>query len=164
MRRSRQSPAAPGDVTGTYRSILVAYDSSPEATAALRYAVELARRDGAWLTLMHVIGPPKVYGGYPGACPLVSEEHEPDVEAQLDAAAATVPEGVPVHTIVRHGEVAAELLRRVETAQHDLVVIGRRSDLRPGVLGSVSRRVANRCPAAVLVVHAADARALADAA
>jgi len=141
----------------TYRSILVPLDGSAHAAAALERAIEIATRSRAWITLLHVIEPPRlppVGGAYVAG--LLSSESEAQAEALLERAAAQVPEGIPVHTIVRHGNAAEEIVRRVDGADHDLVVMGSRGrgPLRSLLLGSVSRAVLHRSPARVLVVHA----------
>jgi nucleotide-binding universal stress UspA family protein len=145
------------------RSILVALDGSVHAQAALERAIEIATRSGAWLTLLHVIEPPHLppfAASYltplaqPGACELGEQDDE--AEMLLEHAVARVPEGVRVHTIIRHGRAADEILRRVDAAGHDLVVIGSRGrgPIRSLLLGSVSRAVLHRCPVPVIVVHA----------
>ena len=140
-----------------YRSILVPIDRSAHAVEALERAIAIARRSHAWLTLLHVVEPlhPPPFGGSYVAG-LITEESEEEAEALLERAAARVPEGIPVHTIVRHGRASDEILRRVEAAGHDLVVIGSRGrgQLRSLLLGSVSRGVLHGSLVPVVVVHA----------
>ena len=144
-------------VTDTYRSLLVPLDGSAHAGAALEQAIEIAKRSRAWITLLHVIEPPRlppVGGAY--VVGLLSSESEEQAEALLARAAGQVPEGIPVHTIFRHGNAADEIVRRIDGAGHDLVVMGSRGrgPLRSLLLGSVSRAVLHRSPAPVIVVHA----------
>jgi nucleotide-binding universal stress UspA family protein len=139
------------------RSILVAVDGSVHADAALDRAVALARESGARLTLLHVVEPPRlpaIGGAYVAG--LLSAESDEEAEALLERAAARVPEGIPVHAVVRHGQAAEEILHRVEAAGHDLVVLGSRGrgPLRSLLGGSVSRAVAHGCRVPVVVVHA----------
>jgi nucleotide-binding universal stress UspA family protein len=144
-----------GDGT-VYRSILVPLDGSPHAAAALERAVALAQENCAWLTLLHVIEPPQLPPiGAAYVVGLVTPETEEQAEALLDSAAATVPEGIPVARVVRRGRAAEEILRRVEAAQHDIVVMGSRGrgPLRSLVLGSVSRAVHQHSPVPVVTVH-----------
>jgi nucleotide-binding universal stress UspA family protein len=139
-----------------YRSILVPLDGSAHAAAALERAVALARDDGAWLTLLHVIEPPQLPPvGAAYVVGLVTPETEEQAEALLESAAATVPEGIPVAKVVRQGRAAEEILCRVEAAQHDLVVMGSRGrgPFRSLVLGSVSRAVHQHSPVPVVTVH-----------
>jgi nucleotide-binding universal stress UspA family protein len=149
MQPDEQPTQAP---EGPFRSILVPYDGSPHAELALERAIELARRDHAWLTLMFVAFHPDVD---PGSDNPWLEEEARRGEQLLERAAARVPEGIPHHTLVRRGHVADELLRRVEAAEHDLVVMGSRGfgPARALLLGSVSRRVVHRSPVPVIAVH-----------
>ena len=136
-----------------FHSILVAVDGSEHSAWALDEAVDLARAEGARLTLITVVpSPPVVVGGY-----VVSTEDELGAEAErlLDEAAARVPDGIPVAAVRRTGPVAQAILDRVEQGEHDLVVIGSRSHgaLHSLLLGSVSRAILHRCPVPVLIVH-----------
>jgi nucleotide-binding universal stress UspA family protein len=140
-----------------YRSILVPLDGSAHAAAALEEAIAVAKRDGARLTLLHVVEPPHlppVGGVY--VVGLVTQESEEEAEALLDRAAGRVPADVHFSTITRHGQAAEEIVRRVEAAEHDLVVMGSRGrgPLRSLLLGSVSRAVLHRSHVPVKVVHA----------
>ncbi len=142
-----------------FRSILVAVDGSPAATAALMQAIDLARTEGARLTLISVAAPPRwqVAAG-PYYVPLPAEDElERAARETLDRAEALVPEGVPVSTAFRRGRIAEEILKRVETGEHDLVVIGSRGLGRAGalLLGSVSRAVLAGSPVPVLIARAA---------
>jgi nucleotide-binding universal stress UspA family protein len=85
------------------------------------------------------------------------DELEREARETLDCAEALVPEGVPVSTALRRGRVAEEILKRVETGEHDLVVIGSRGLGRAGslLLGSVSRAVLAGSPVPVLIARAA---------
>ncbi len=148
----------PASDDGEYRSILVAVDDSSHAAAALARAIEIAGRSGARLTLLHVIQPACAPVMGPAYVPpaLLQTRTDEEAEALLERAAAAVPAHVPVHTVVRHGLAAQEIVRRVEAAGHDLVVMGSRGRgrIRSLLLGSVSRAVARRSPAPVLVVPA----------
>jgi len=142
----------------SYRSILVPLDGSEHAAAALERAVEIAGDCGAWLTLLHVIEPPRlppVGGAYVAG--LVTPESDAEAEALLERASARVPEGLRVAAIARSGNAADEILRRIDAAAHDLVVMGSRGrgPIRSLLLGSVSRAVVHRSPVPVIVTHAA---------
>ena len=144
-------------VSDTYRSLLVPLDGSVHAAAALEQAIEITKRSRAWVTLLHVIEPPRLPPvGAAYVVGLLSAESEEQAEALLERAAARVPEGIPVCTIIRHGHAAEEIVRRIEAAEHDLVVMGSRGrgPLRSLLLGSVSRAVLHRSPVRVIVVHA----------
>jgi nucleotide-binding universal stress UspA family protein len=141
-----------------FRSILVAVDGSPAATAALMQAIDLARAEGARLTLISVAAPLRWQVAAAPYVPLPREDElERDARETLDRAESLVPEGVPVSTALRRGRVAEEILKRVEAGEHDLVVIGSRGLGRAGsfLLGSVSRAVLAGSPVPVLIARAA---------
>ena len=140
-----------------FRSILVAVDGSPAATAALMQAIDLARTKGARLTLISVAAPLRWQIAAAPYVPLPGEDElEREARETLDRAEGLVPEGVPVSTALRRGRVADEILKRVEAGEHDLVVIGSRGLGRAGslLLGSVSRAVLARSPVPVLIARA----------
>ena len=140
-----------------FRSILVALDDSPASAAALEQAIDLARAEGARLTLLTVAVPPRVLVLGPVVAPFPSTATlEAEAQELLDRAEARVPDGIPVSTVVRSGPVAKAILDRVECAGHDLVVMGSRG-LGPAasfLRGGVSRTVVARSPVPVLVSRA----------
>jgi nucleotide-binding universal stress UspA family protein len=142
---------------GDPHSILVALDESTPSADALDVAISIASRSGARLTLIHVIEPPHAptFVGADVGPFLVAQESDEYAETLLDLAAQRVPEGMPVHTVIRHGRAADEILRRAELAEHDLIVIGSRG-LGPirSILQSVSSAVVHRSRVPVVVVHA----------
>jgi nucleotide-binding universal stress UspA family protein len=139
-----------------FRSVLVAVDGSRSATAALEAAVELARSEGARLTLISVAARTGWRFVSPYVTPYPSEaELEREAERIVARAEAFVPDDVSVSTVVRQGPAAREILARVEAAEHDLVVLGSRGrgPARSLLLGSVSRAVLDHSPVPVLIVR-----------
>jgi nucleotide-binding universal stress UspA family protein len=150
----RKGPSKEAEV---FRSILVAIDGSPAATAALRHAIQLARDEGARLTLMTVVPAHRWLLPSPYIAPVPTEEElERQAQEIVDEAERLVPEDVPVSTVVRHGPVLDAILGRIECAEHDLVVVGSRGRGAAGalLLGSLSRALVRRSPVPVLVVRA----------
>jgi nucleotide-binding universal stress UspA family protein len=140
-----------------FQSILVALDGSKHSERALEEAIDLVRTQGARLTLIAVgvrpaILPAQVISPIPTDADL-----EAAAQAVLDEAATAIPEGIAVSTCARSGRAADEIIERIETGEHDLVVMGSRGRgaARSLLLGSVSHAVLNRSPVAVLVVHPA---------
>jgi nucleotide-binding universal stress UspA family protein len=140
-----------------FRSILVAVDGSRSAAKALATAIEVARSEGARLTLISVAAPPRwrIATG-PYVAPLPSEEDlERQAEEVVERAEALVPEDVPVSTVVRKGPAAKAILERVQAGEHDLVIMGSRGR-GPAcslLLGSVSRAVLAHSPVPVLIAR-----------
>jgi hypothetical protein len=85
-----------------FRSILVAVDGSCEAAKALEEAVDLARSEGARLTLISVAELPRWrFSGFPLAVPFPDEaELVREAERIVEQAEELVPEDVPVSTVV----------------------------------------------------------------
>jgi nucleotide-binding universal stress UspA family protein len=138
-----------------FRNILVAIDASPTAMTALEEAIDVARSDGARLTLIGVAAPPRlVFASGPLYVPYpTQEELVRGVRDVLERAEALVPPDIPVTTVVRTGSPAAEIVKRAKEGEHDLVVVGShgRGLIRSILLGSVSRAVAARSSVPVLV-------------
>ncbi len=140
-----------------FRSVLVALDGSRASTAALQQAIDLARDEGARLTLISVAAPLRWRPAGPYYVPLPSpDELERQAQEILDHAEARVPEGVAVSTVLRRGDAADAIVERIEQGEHDLVVMGSRGHGRAVslLLGSVSRDVVARSPVPVLIARA----------
>jgi nucleotide-binding universal stress UspA family protein len=137
-----------------FRNILVAVDGSPASLAALEEAIDVARSEGARLTLINVAEPVKwrysgpIYVPYPS-----DEELMQAAQAQLERLEALVPGDIPVSTIARLGRPAPLIVARALEGGHDLVVVGlrHRGRLLSLLFGSVSRAVVARSPVPVLV-------------
>ncbi len=137
-----------------FRSVLVAWDGSAHAKRAVAEAVDIARTQGARLTLLTVAAPVRVWAG--PYVPTVSEaELMRAAEKILAEGEALVPDDVPHAARTSAGHAGAELLKRASAADHDLIVMGSRGRgaIRSAVLGSVSHYVLNHSDVPVLVVH-----------
>jgi nucleotide-binding universal stress UspA family protein len=144
------------DDRAVFHSILVAVDGSDHAQRALEEAIDLARAQKARLTLITVpLSPPVVMPGYVPQLPTEAQLQK-EAEVLVEKAAASVPDDVPVTTVVRSGSPAQAILDRIVQGEHDLVVMGSRGhgSIQSLLLGSVSQDVAHRSPVPVLVVHA----------
>ncbi|HEY1356194.1 MAG TPA: universal stress protein [Solirubrobacterales bacterium] len=136
-----------------YRNILVALDGSPDADAALRHAVTLARDQNARLTLLSVVprSPVPTGAGVPPP-PDLTEVHDELLREALEF----VPADVGVTTKLEHGDPAAAILARVEEGPCDLVVMGSHghSRVHRALVGSVSERVLKAATVPVLLMRA----------
>jgi nucleotide-binding universal stress UspA family protein len=144
-----------------FANVLVAVDGSRHAARALDEAIDLARCQHARLTLLVSVPDPASWplgaetaAGFAALAPGIEREHQ----ALLDAAAARVPDDVPVAKLLTHGWAGPAIVRAVQEGGHDLVVMGSRGhgELRSLLLGSVSHHVVHARASAVLVVHAQD--------
>jgi nucleotide-binding universal stress UspA family protein len=119
--------------------ILVATDFSDEAEAAVRVAIDYARRLGAHLDILHVYA-----AGEIGVTTLLA-----------DAAAPASPD-VPVTVASTGGDPAEEILRYAARQPIDLIVVGThgRTGVSRLLLGSVAERVLRGAHCPVLAVPA----------
>jgi nucleotide-binding universal stress UspA family protein len=137
-----------------FTSILVAWDGSGHAKRALAEAIDIARTQGARLTLLTVAAPLQAWAG-PYVVPISEADLARAAEQIAAEGEALVPEGVPVSARTADGHAGLALLKRVKAADHDLIVMGSRGrgTVRSAVLGSVSHFVLNHADVPVLIVH-----------
>lgn len=139
-----------------FRRILVAFDGSPHAEAALADANELACANRGRLTVIAVVPVPSLWVGAAGEVPLDlsgEESLENEFGSMLDRAVETVPADVPVTKLLKRGPAARAILAEARENPHDLIVMGSRGrgDLRSLLLGSVSHAVLRASPVPVLI-------------
>jgi nucleotide-binding universal stress UspA family protein len=133
-----------------YRSILVAYDDSDGARAALARAAELASSFGAALTLVESVAG--------GELPLIGREQARSAASgreSLRAAIATLSDDLPADPWVVSGPAGRSVLAVADEIAADLIVSGSRGrrGLTRAVLGSVSGEIAAGASCDVLIVH-----------
>jgi nucleotide-binding universal stress UspA family protein len=142
-----------------FRNILVSIDGSTHADRVLIEAIDLAETAHAKLTILTAVVQPSpwAYVGSGGAAAqALNEELDHEAKKIHNRAIARLPEEMPVTKIVTHEPIRAALMRRIEEAGHDLLVMGSRGrgTVKSAVLGSVSQYMLHRSPIPVLVVHA----------
>jgi nucleotide-binding universal stress UspA family protein len=143
------------------RRVLVAFDGSAGAWAALDRGVALALSSHALLTIAGVVGsPPPIACGMIGVLvpPYTPEEfqRELDIEMEQTLAAARdeIPASISVTTVLLHGKASHALARLAEDGGYDLVVTGPRRIGRLGRLvhRSVTHSLLSRGTVSVLAV------------
>jgi nucleotide-binding universal stress UspA family protein len=149
-----QTVAQPLEPPCSARNVLVAFDGSRGAHHALAAAATLARGARGRLTVMTVVPrAPVPAPGVVGAYDFRAIERA--MAADLRAAAETIPDDVPVTTLVAHGHAAPEIVRCVEKGCYDFVVLGFEGHgPMKGAIAGVCKKVMRNCPVPVLVVHA----------
>ena len=145
--------------TPALRRVLVAFDGSPGAWAALRYGIAVADSRRAVLTIAAVVNDPPFWVGLtPIGVPWTPESLRRDAERRLAQALAAardeVPAGLPVTTALLHGPTARTLADFADGDRHDVVVIGPRGGgrLRRRLTRGVLPGLLSRCCASVLAV------------
>ena len=143
----------------TTRTIVVGVDGSPDATRALDWAIDEARRRDLRLLLVH-----GVEIGAAAASPygtgMVLEQLEEAGQAVLDAAQAYAAEhGATVEVRIEIGSAAHAL---IEASRHaEMVVVGNRGHggFMGLLLGSVSSAVVHHAHCPVVVLRPEDHKA-----
>jgi|SRR5215470_6781521 len=145
------------------RRILVPVDFSAQADAAFEYALDLARKLDAQLTLLHVFQVPAF--AFPDASvPLPAQtliEVQNASRAQLVKLEARAREGrVAASSLLREGAPFVEIVRAARSESADLIIMGThgRTGLRHALMGSTAEKVVRKAPCAVLVVRPPGAR------
>jgi nucleotide-binding universal stress UspA family protein len=145
--------------------LLVATDFSQTADAALEWASELARLQGARLELIHAVTVPPSFDldAVPGmpAGPgygFVEEVQEKALARLGQAAVGLRDRGTHVSTHLGVGVPSAAIVQRAEEVKAAGIVMGTRglTGLRHLLLGSTTERVIHRASCPVLTIHPSD--------
>jgi nucleotide-binding universal stress UspA family protein len=136
------------------KKILVAHDGSKPSESALKKAFEIAEKFGSSVTVISVV--PELY---------LTELMEVDrirILETLTEEAKKIMDRIrtktigfkPVKTIVKQGDPATEVLEEAKKIKADLIVTGShgRHGAQKFLLGSVSTKIVDNSPCAVLVV------------
>jgi nucleotide-binding universal stress UspA family protein len=136
--------------------ILCAVDFTPRSRAAAQVAVDLARRAGGSVELVHVMKPGTADVLALAADAVILEENvRAEVEARLRAESARLTTAsVPVSGHVCEGAIEPAVLARANALGADLIVTGThgRSALRRLLMGSVGEEMARSADRPILVV------------
>lgn len=119
----------------TYRKIIVGVDGSSTSLKAAQRAVELAKSQGAKVTLISV------------------GEHGRQIVS--DASDRFEGSGVELDTVVDTGDAAAVILETAQDGEYDLIVVGNKGmgGVARFLLGSVPSKISHHSPCDVLIVH-----------
>ena len=142
----------------TVHHILVPIDFSPYAEQALDYAIALAQKLQARVTLLHVIQPPLVAGADMGVWPSSTflQDLEAAITGDLEGYLARVTAaGLTGEMVVIHGVPFQQILDTAQARQVDLIILGThgRTGLAHVLLGSVAEKVARLAPCPVLIAR-----------
>jgi nucleotide-binding universal stress UspA family protein len=157
---SAAEPFIPKDVA--LKKALVVTDFSPDAAAAIDYAVKLAKLAGIQIALLHIVevSTYQIHPEVVAARKRVDETFEAmrqRAAERLEALAEIVRnEGVNCTASVRLGIPTEEILTEAEMTKPDLIFIGNKgtSALARFLLGSTAERVVRYARCSVLVVRA----------
>lgn len=144
-----------------FEKILLCSDGSDTALRAAEAAAALAKRLGVELTVLHVAQAPAML---PSSLTMLPASTSPMIIAELlevDHESARVPTvavleeaGVGFNFVETSGDVADAILHCAKEGGFDLIVLGSRGlgAVKSFFLGSVSSRVTQHAPCAVLIV------------
>jgi len=142
-----------------FSRILVAVDGSPYAERALKYAVDLAKKYGSKLIIVHVILR-RFYAVTPSEAGVLAtttfvKEMQAEGKAIVERAEAIAKaEDVSYESKLVSGVPADEIIKISRSEKADLIIIGSRglSEVRAFLLGSVSDKVSHHCKIPILIV------------
>lgn len=144
----------------TLRSILVPIDFSDPARHALQWAIELAGRYGAKVTLLNVYPVPGYVlpDGFVTAGPEILNEIEAKTKRSLEDLAESLRQdtNVTIEVVTAVGQGSTEILRYAELHPIDLIAMGAhgRTGLALMLLGSTTDKVVRQAKCPVMVVPA----------
>ncbi len=137
------------------KKILVAHDGSDAADKALLKAVEMAKVDGAAVTVISVV-PNLCFTEIGVDCKTVNDLYRAEVEGLMEGVREILKdEGVSAEIVIVEGRPADEIADYAMSNHADLIVIGSTGkQSSEGVkLGSVSSSVVDNAVCSVLVVR-----------
>jgi universal stress protein A len=141
-----------------FSRIVVATDFSPRSEAAVDYAVELARRLGAQVTLLHLVPEPTAFDYTMGGIPAdeweqAREEAKNRLEHELARAKITYQ---GIESLMRTGiALREEIVNAAKEVSADLVVISTHgyTGWKHLLFGSDAEKMLHEAPCPVLVVR-----------
>ena len=144
--------------------IVVAIDFSPESQHALEQAMNVARKSGAELVLLHVCGVPEQTGEVPESMRDTLNVYEEMLREQLKEVRAQLEDvyerytgqGVEMSRVLREGFPDTAIVEAGKELHADLIVTGShgRTGLSRLFIGSIAERVVRLADVPVLVARA----------
>ena len=135
-----------------FRTIAVATDLSDPASAALRYAQQMARMYQSTLVVVHVIDP--LAYAFPEGAPLLLAANRAAAAELKKIEEETSALGIPVHSVIESGIVCDRISQAVKDYHVDLLVLGTRAKTEAGrvALGTVARQLLAKSSCPILTI------------
>ncbi|MBD3674575.1 MAG: universal stress protein [Planctomycetaceae bacterium] len=146
-------------MTFSIRKILVPTDFSDFSVNAANYAIELAKKFDAEVTLLYVLQDAVALFPEPGvtfpAPGNYLQELQESAKKSLERLCESLPEEITINTELRNGPPFVEILRCAREGDYDMIVLGThgRSGLAHVLLGSVAEKVVRKAECPVLTVR-----------
>lgn len=136
-----------------YKRIIVTLDRSDLAEQALKHAVAIAEAFGAVIDLLMIVPVADRDAGHTVSVDWDAEIAE-DEEYLAGVNSRVAEAGIEVHTELRRGKVAEEILHYADKSDADLIVMSSHGRSGGGrwVYGSTADRVLRHAPVPVLLV------------
>lgn len=140
-----------------FKNILVAADFDDASRPAVAAGIDLAKRFGGALTIVHAWDVPSyAYSGFELGPFDLETPIQTAAREYLDGLVAEAKKQLPeVRGVLKRGIAWRQILAAIEEVEPDVVVIGShgRKGLRRALLGSVAEKIVRMAPVAVLTVH-----------
>lgn len=139
------------------RRILVGYDGSRPARAALDYAVAAAQEGHATLTVLLALPMPSTAGSpwMPMAGDVILEFREA-LQDDLAARVAALPVDISITSIVSEAAPGPALVAEAERGHHDVIIIGVPTGLLHKISGGILGYLQRHSPIPVVAVPSAE--------
>jgi len=144
-----------------FQKILVGYDGSKSAKAALHQAAVMAREYNAQLTALWVREPLPRHSDLPGEFEGEQEAAQEYFKARSEEVKAVATQnGLNIGCEMRAGHPAKAIIKFADEGSYDLIVIGHsdHSELWGRLLGDTADRISDHAHCSVLIVKTPQAR------
>ncbi len=138
-----------------FQKILVGYDGSKGAKAALLRASVMARETNAQITAVWVREPLPRHSDLPGESEAEKEAADEYFQQRCEEIKKLAEtQGIDIHCVSRAGHPAKTIVQHADEGGYDLIVIGHsdHSELWGRLLGDTADRIADQAHCSVLVV------------
>jgi nucleotide-binding universal stress UspA family protein len=142
------------DCVGTYRSLLVPFDGSESSKKALSRAGELAKVDGAEISVLYVIPRYEEMMDF-FKTDMIKKSLYQEAEKIVDIAKKQATgQGFPIKAVVQEGHAGDKIAEIADTMQHDLIVVGTHGwrGVNKAILGSTAERIIAHANCPILIV------------
>ena len=139
------------------KHILMPTDFSGYSNNAFHFALNLAQKNGASLTLLHVVEPPYNFAtAVEGILQIMEKNAYSRLNKMIDETENSEFDEVEVETKVVHGRTSREIISQIKECNADVIVMGSQGQtgLKRVVFGSVSAVVMEDSPIPVFVIPA----------
>ncbi len=141
--------------SGSYHSLLVAFDGSESSKKALTKACDLAKVDGADVSVQYVIPRYEEMMDFfktESVKKSLFEEAEKIVDGAKKISAGL---GVSIKTVVQEGHAAEKIVEFADTMKHDLIVVGTHGwrGVNKALMGSTAERVIAHASCPILITR-----------